>query len=224
MPSGLFCASFTLVDHPCEKCGVAVEDGRPFCPHCRAPQIHVQIAIPEGETTAALNEAAAGLPVPAHLADFGGSAALHPAISDRNVAVRAALKAGLFGILIGMIPVLGLVLTGSLAVYFYRREKGFAPPIGLGAQLGGAAGVVVFAVNALFTIPIIVFHAQQQCIDRLTEAAGKFGINTSTPQFQEGIRGLFTVSGLATSFVIALLLASAGGALAAAIFRPSSRP
>lgn len=143
---------------------------------------------------------------------------------NRKIAVRAALKAGVLGVFIGMIPVLGIVLTGSLAVYFYRREKGFAPPAGLGAELGGAAGVVVFAINALFTIPIIVFHAQQQCADILTEAAQKFGINTATPQFQATVRDLFTPSGLATSFVIALVLASVGGALAAMVFRSPSRP
>ena len=85
---------------------------------------------------------------------------------DRAVAVRAALKAGVLGVFIGMIPFLGIVLTGALAVFFYRRESGCVLPAALGSRLGGAAGVVVFAINALLiTIRIFVFHPQQEYID-----------------------------------------------------------
>lgn len=212
------------MDHSCEKCGAVVDEGRPFCPQCRAPQIHVQIAISDGGTVAAVNDAAEGpsLP-PTQATDFAHLPAVQHVLSDRHIAVRAALKAGGIGLLIGIIPVLGIVLTGALAVYFYRREKGFAPPAGIGARLGAAAGVVVFAINALFTIPIIVFHLQQRCVDALAEIARKFGVDTAAPQFQAGLRDLFTPSGLASSFIVTLLLASVGGALAAMIFRPSSR-
>ena len=37
---------------------MTVEDGRPFCPHCHAPQIHVTVAIPESEIVAGSNSAA----------------------------------------------------------------------------------------------------------------------------------------------------------------------
>jgi len=57
-----------------------------------------------------------------------------------------------------MIPFLGIVLTGSLAIFFYRRENGVPPPAALGSRLGGAAGVVAFAINALMiTIRIFIF-------------------------------------------------------------------
>ena len=55
---------------------------------------------------------------------------------NRRIAVRAALKAGVLGVFIGMIPLLGIVLTGALAVYFYRRESKFVLPVALGARLG----------------------------------------------------------------------------------------
>jgi preprotein translocase subunit SecY len=105
---------------------------------------------------------------------------------------RAALKAGVLGVFIGMIPFLGIVLTGALAVYFYRRESRIVLPARLGARLGGAAGIVVFAINALFTIPIIVFHAQQECIDSIVKVAQRYGINTADPEFQASIHNLFT--------------------------------
>lgn len=139
---------------------------------------------------------------------------------DRRVAVRAAIKAGVLGVFIGMIPVLGIVLTGSLAVYFYRRERGFVLTAALASRLGGAAGIVVFAINAVCTILVIVFHAQQKCIDGLVAIAQQLGVNTADPNFQAGIRNLFTPSGLVTTFIFALALASLGGALASLFMRP----
>jgi hypothetical protein len=208
------CASFKEVDHSCHHCGATVEDGRPFCSQCRAPQIRVQLAVPDAVTPSELPAAEAALapPQPSRTASSNRL--------DRRVAVRAALKAGVLGIFIGMIPFLGIVLTGSLAVYFYRRESGFALPISLASRLGGAAGIVVFAINAVCTILVIVLHAQQKCIDILVAVAQGVGANTADPNFQAGIRNLFTPSGLATTFIFALALASVGGALASLFMRP----
>jgi len=139
---------------------------------------------------------------------------------NRRIAVRAAIKAGVLGVFIGMIPLLGVVLTGALAVYFYRRESKFVLPVALGARLGGAAGVVVFAINALFAVLTILFHAQQEYIDDLQKIAQRYGVNTATPQFQASIHNLFTPRGLASFFIISLVLASIGGALASRFMRP----
>ncbi len=88
---------------------------------------------------------------------------------DRGTAIRAALMAGVLGVFIQMIPLLGIVLTGALAVFFYRRESRIVLPTALGSRLGGAAGVAAFAINALLiTVRIFVFHAQQEYIDLLT--------------------------------------------------------
>jgi len=182
----------------------------------------VQVTIPDAEIAAGLNpapdELSPEIPVGPRLA----SSPMWQAGStmDRGIAVRAALKAGILGVFIGMIPFLGIVLTGALAVFFYRRENGLVLPAALGARLGGAAGIVVFAVNALFTIPIIVFHAQQECIDGILKIAQRFGVNTVDPNFQAGIHNLFTPSGLAISFFVAVALASVGGALASLFLRP----
>jgi len=144
---------------------------------------------------------------------------LHPGHFDRGAAGRSALKAGLLGIFVGTIPLIGMVLTGWLAVYFYRREKGAVPATSVGARLGGAAGVVVSAINALFAITVILFHAEQACIDGIVEIAHKVGIDTTSPQFQNGVDQLFKPSGLISSFVVFLMLAAAGGALATLLLR-----
>ena len=211
------------MDHPCEKCGAVVEDGRPFCPQCRAPQIHVQMAAPPGEVAAPSNDAV-DLPLRApQVSDFAHPLGTQSGFIDQRAAMRSALKAGAIGTFIGMIPVLGIVLTGSLSVYFYRRKTGSYPAAWTGARLGAAAGVVLFALNAILIIPIIMLHAQKECIDSLTQLVQKFGIDTTSPQFQATVNDLFTASGLAKSFIVALVLTTVGGALCALLMRQRPR-
>jgi hypothetical protein len=226
--SGSFCASFKDVEHPCQQCGTTVEDGRPFCPQCRAPQIHVQVAISDAEIAAGLNpapdETAPEISVETRLASSQTRQAASGSTMDRGIAVRAALKAGVLGVFIGMIPLLGIVLTGALAVFLYRRENGFTLPAALGSRLGGAAGVVAFAINALLiTIQIFVVHAQQKYTDDIMTIAQRFGANTADPEFQAGIHNLFTPAGLALTFffgmILTVVLASIGGALASLVLR-----
>jgi hypothetical protein len=221
---GWLWASFNDVEHPCQKCGTTVEDGRPFCPQCRAPQIHVQVAISDAEVAPGLNRApdefSPEIAVETRQASSGSAL-------DRGKAVRAALKAGVLGVFIGMIPLLGMVLTGALAVFFYRRENRVSPATALGSRLGGAAGVVAFAINALMiTIRIFVFHAQQEYIDAILKIAQRFGANVADPDIQASIHNLFTPSGLAITFffvmIFTVVLASVGGALASLLNRPRS--
>jgi hypothetical protein len=186
----------------------------------------VEIAVPDAPASADLNPAPDELS-PAFSRTATSQSSLprqnqfnQPGIIDTKYAARAALKAGLLGVFLGMIPLLGVVLTGALAVFFYRRRTGVTLPVPLAARMGGAAGTVVFAINALFTIPIIVFHAQQECINDIEEIARKYGVNTDTPQFQASIHSLFTPSGLAAFFIFALVLSAVGGALASVFLRP----
>jgi len=220
--SGSLCASFKEVEHPCQQCGSAVEDGRPFCPQCRAPQIHVPGAFSDGEIAAGLDSGLGKSPS-GHLANLQPD---HPRPSataiDSRIATRAALKAGVLGIFIGAIPFIGIALTGALAVFFYNRKSGLSLPAVLGARLGGAAGFVVWATGAFFALATIMLHAQQQCIDSVTAAFQKFGANTADPAFQASIHSVFTPSGQATAFLIAIVSASIGGALASVFMRPSN--
>src|SRR5580704_8626414 len=171
---GWLWASFNDVEHPCQECGTAVEDGRAFCPQCRAPQIHVQVAVPETAVATGLNSAPDEYPtgalrsVEADRAAMVGGGMPARGTMDRGAIVRAAIKAGVLGVFIGMIPFVGTVLTGALAVYFYRRENGFLLPASLGGRLGAAAGVVAFAINSLLiAVRIFAFHARQEYIDSI---------------------------------------------------------
>jgi hypothetical protein len=189
------------------------------------------VAVPDAEMAAGLSSApdklSPGILEAEHL-DRASSmpGRLTPgSMMDRGIAVSAALKAGVLGVFIGMIPFLGVVLTGALAVFFYRRENGFVLATALGARLGGAAGVVAFAINALLlTIRIFVFHAQQEYIDAILKIAQRFGANTADPDLQASIHSLFTPAGLAFTFffwmILTVVLASLGGALASLFMKP----
>lgn len=189
----------------------------------------MQVATPDAEIATGLNPAQDDLspeiPGETRLASSPARQAAFGSTMDRSVAVRAALKAGVLGVFIGMIPLLGIVLTGALAVFFYRRENGFALPAALGSRLGGAAGVVAFAINALMiTIRIFIFRAGKEYADNILKIAQKFGVNVADPDIQASIHNLFTPSGLAITFffgmILTVVLASVGGALASLLQRP----
>jgi hypothetical protein len=133
---------------------------------------------------------------------------------------------GLVGIVLG---IFGMLASGALAVYFYRRERGLVPGARIGSRLGGAAGVVSFAIDYLLTIvPVFVMHAQQAYTDKLLKFWQALGFNPSDPDIQKSIQVLFTPTGMALTFVcgiiFAVALAAASGAVAALLSRPASRP
>jgi hypothetical protein len=198
------------VEHACQQCGTEVEDGRPFCPQCRAPQIQVVLAVPEVESGAELNSSDEHISTDVPRSENFD----RPLAMDSRIAARSALRAGLVGVFIGIIPFLGIVLTGALAVYFYRRKSGFVLPAGLASRLGGAAGVVAFGVNALFIVAVILFHAQQQSIDLMVATFQRLGLNTADPSLQAGIQNLFSFPTLVISFLFAVVFGSIGGVLA----------
>jgi hypothetical protein len=214
------------VEHACQQCGALVEDGRPFCPQCRAPQIQVKIADRDSEAvTAGLNLAGGEFSSEVLQTGHFDRPTTIASAMDRGSAVRAALKAGVLGVFIQLIPFLGIVLTGAVAVFFYRRENGFTLPAGLGSRLGAAAGVVAFAINSvLIVIRIFAFHAQREYTEAILKVAQNFGANAADPEMQAAVHNLFTPAGLALTFffgmIITLALASFGGALASLFLRP----
>jgi hypothetical protein len=181
--------------------------------------------MPDAEVAASLNPAADELAAEIPQGGHFDRPNLSGSTMDRSIAVRAALKAGVLGVFIGIIPLLGIALTGALAVYFYRRESRFVLPAALGSRLGGAAGIVAFAISGLlFLIRIFVFHARQEYVDFLKQAAQGAGVSAADPAFQAVFHFLLSPSGVATTFffgmIFAVALASAGGALASLFLRP----
>src|ERR1700745_381022 len=106
------------MDQPCYKCGQAVEQGIPFCPHCSAPQIRVvvaePVAVPCGLANASTSEAAAVLPasqtIPVLALPMHWSQALKPC------ALAALIASVLMSL--GLNPFVAMFSVGFLAVVF----------------------------------------------------------------------------------------------------------
>lgn len=193
----------------------------------------MQIAAPDLEAAPSPDSARLDSASPGSALDHSFADIPHPGLFtspgaiDRKIAVRAAIQAGVLGLLISVIPFIGIVLTGALAVYLYRRAGGLHLTASSGSRLGGAAGAVSFAISSVFmTIRIVFFHALQEYQDVMLKVAQAFGLNPADPEVQDMIHRLSSPSGLAItllfSLVIGVALAAIGGALAAALLQ--SRP
>jgi hypothetical protein len=125
------------MDHPCETCAHPVEDGIPFCPHCRAPQIRVVVL--EAETGSS----------PVGGSD-SSSVSFHPNSIQWALALPVCASAGILaGFLMALVgpSILWMLAAGFLSVLFYRRRHpAINPSPRTGARLGGAAGVIGLAV------------------------------------------------------------------------------
>ena len=218
------------MDHPCYKCGHGVEDGKPFCSQCGAPQIRV--AMPQPAPAIAEN-------VPNHLPifpsdqltspDILGGSPLSTAI-EWSSALRACAIAALIAALIMsfglMVPLLAALGAGFLAVNFYhRRNSAWSANARSGAQLGAMCGILFFGVSAIFeTLAVVLFHTGGQVRLKMLEALQQASSRTNDPQVQAAFDRLKTPEGLALMmvfgliflFLVSIAAASLAGALTGA--------
>lgn len=216
------------MDQPCYKCGQAVEQGIPFCPHCSAPQIRVVLA-----------ETAAGPAVLAGASAPSEDAAVLP-VSPAGVALSPhasqVLKACALAALVATVLVsLGLNLfvamlgVGFLAVILYRqRRPGMAIKAAAGAGIGALGGLLWYAMSSIVGTLIVIFlhkgpEVRSQLIARIDQAAAQ----TSDPQtlavFQRfkgpGGLELLIVLGFVFALVASIVLGGLGGALGSLLSR-----
>jgi hypothetical protein len=217
------------VEYPCHQCGAAVEQGTPFCPQCRAPQIRV--AVPEAYT-------------PSTVADDSSAPSLPPYITSSltnslawSQALPAAALAGLISAVLMMTPLagfgLGMVIGGTLSVVFYRRRLPVANVTPwMGVRLGMVSGILgggIFA--ALLSIGAVVFHAGDAIREKLMEGMQQAAARNPDPQAQQVMEFFKTPQGivvLLTICLIGVLLAfiifsGLGGAIGAALLRRKER-
>jgi hypothetical protein len=138
---------------------------------------------------------------------------------DRNVAKRAVLKAGALGGLIGVIvPVVGVALAGSFAVFSYRRERALLSGARLGMKLGAGAGAISFAIDYLVGIvQIFITHSQQEFFEKALKSWQALGVDLSNPDLQTGAHMMFTPIGIAISLIFAMILGAFLGGLFGAV-------
>lgn len=210
------------MDQPCYKCGQVVEEGRVFCPHCRAPQIRVIIA-----------ESAAAVPVATATQAQRTSSETVPLIAvpmrwdqaAQPCAVAALIAA--IGIVSQLIVwVIGALGAGFLAVALYRRRN---PEIAIhprtGARLGAICGFFCFGMTTILgAFRVAIRHEGGKIRASFLEVIQQQSARYPDPQFQQALDFWRSPAGLLLLFVLLLiavliifvLLGMAGGALGGA--------
>jgi len=217
------------MEHSCHKCGQSVEDGVPFCAHCRAPQIRVALPEPAG-SAAGGNISSDGLPafsvdvpsVPGTLS----SPALSTGIAWPR-ALRACAVAALISIVVMSLrlffPLVTALGAGFLAVIFYhRRNPATRLDARSGAQLGAVTGLFSSAVFAILSAMVFaVLHAGGQVRQQMLEALQQVASRSNDPQMQTALELLKNPEGLAAKLMLGavgfFLIAVAAGSIAGAL-------
>jgi len=213
------------MEHPCYKCGQVVDEGRPFCPHCAAPQIRVVVAQPdaaralaEGPSDAQEAPLPASQTVPVLALPMQWSQALKPC-------ALAALIASLL-MSLGLYPFVAMVVVGFLAVIFYgygRRGDALRPSTA--ARIGALSGLLWFAVSSILeTTIILILHKGPDLRKAMLDILDQTVSRTSDLQAQEMLTRFKTpqgieilmVLGLVVGFVGVIVLAAFGGVLGGA--------
>ncbi len=216
------------MERPCYKCGQVLDEGRPFCPHCMAPQIRVVVAEPVAAATpfseaAMLPQVQPPLPaeetVPVLALPLHWSQALKPC-------ALAALVASVL-MLLGLNLLVAMFSVGFLAVVFYRQGRPGAEIKGwAGARLGAISGMLWFATSAVLeAIVVLLMHKGPEIRKALMDAINQAASRTADPQViavfdrfksPDGLEFLM-VFFLIFGFFTAIVLGAAGGALGGSI-------
>jgi zinc-ribbon domain len=217
------------MDHPCHKCGHSVEDGRPFCAQCGAPQIRV--AMPEQAAPVAAGTVLSS-PVPIFSSDSTAvPGTLRPpslsTVIEWPIAMRACAIAALiaaFVMSLGlMVPLLAVLGAGFLAVTLYHRwNPAWAVSARSGARLGAVCGILFFGIAAVFeTVAMALLHTSGQLRQKMLEALQQAASRSNDPQVQAAFDHLKTPEGIALMMVFGMvflfLISIAAGALAGAL-------
>jgi hypothetical protein len=221
------------VEHACYKCGATVEEGAPFCPACRAPQIRVNI--PSAEEREFDRDAPATPPFPPGTPGELQPPA-RPVALPSKVRFRDALGPAIAATIL-MIVALALTVrvpaalipistgAGALSVYFYSRRWPARPLTARnGARLGMISGVfsfVIFTLGILYVYFVDRGVTFRQVIEQLLKAqpnnpnAVQMLNELGSPEFM----ATFVVAMIAFMAVILIGFSSIGGAIAASLLR-----
>ena len=216
------------MEQPCYKCGQAVEEGIPFCPHCSAPQIRVVVAEAAPGSVAAIGVAPAA----------DGTAVLPLVQPNPSLSAGRAhlLKACALAAIVACVLVIfrlnvlaALIGAGFLSVVFYRQRRPENPPNAVAGAGIGALGGLLFVLfsGSLMALASAFPEARARFRDQVLDSAQKWAASRpSDPQVQAAIEQLKSPEGFVMTMIVAgifflilcPLIASLGGALAGALF------
>jgi hypothetical protein len=218
------------MDHSCHKCGQIIEEGKPFCPQCGAPQIRVAVAEPaepiDADVVVMAHAAETGLPAPINPVPTRWLFTLQPC------ALAAVVAVGLT--ILGLNPFVAALGSGFLAVIFARRRGlGISIQAGAGARLGAASAFLFFGISAIVeTLAVVVLHKGAQVRSEMMEKVQQAAARYPGPEVQPFLDFVKSPDGFAFMVVASLLfgllafliLGSVGGAIGATLFRRRDRP
>src|SRR5580658_468740 len=223
------------MDHPCHKCGHNIEDGKPFCSQCGAPQIRVAIPEAVAEPLPPSNSVLTGLVGETEPRFPGGTiSSAHPRWS---YTVRpCALAAGVAVVLmfLGLNPFVAALGAGFLGATFFQRHGPGAVvrPAG-GARLGALSGLLLFGMSTIFELlAVVILHKgaeiQSEMMYKVQQAAARY----PGPQVQPFLDFVKSPGGFAFMMVASLIfgliafaiLGGLGGAVSVGLSGRRSRP
>ena len=215
------------MEQPCYKCGQAVEEGIPFCPHCSAPQIRVIVAEP-APVPAVHSEISVGLQGQAALPASQTVPVLAVSMEWSRAIKPCALAAmvACFLMALGLYPFVAMFTVGFLAVIFFRLRAPVAIKVASAAGIGALGGLLWFAVSAVFAVlALTVLNKGPELKNELIAKLQQAATQTTDPQvlalFEKfktpGGLEVLIVAGTLITLVSAIVLAGLGGVLAGAI-------
>jgi hypothetical protein len=208
-----------------------VQEGIAFCPQCNAPQIRVAMAEPLTPPLVNSDREAVSPSYPYLVPPLGNRI-------DWSQALPATALAGLIAAILMLTPLvvfgLGMLIGGSLSVFFYRRRSPVANiTAGMGSRLGMASGVLggcIFTV--LLSARTILLHEWDQVRDGALAVVAQAAARNPDPQALQALEFFKTDQGIAllitaawvVTLVAFVLFSGLGGALGAALLRRKQRP
>jgi hypothetical protein len=232
----------------CYKCGAEVEDGRPFCPQCNAPQIRVVSAATEPATDPLPPGTPGELQPPAepihpghHLDRFNVPPQPTPTVPPERLRWRHVIPGA---IILGILAAIGsvaqfppllllcIVAGGGIAVAIYHRRAhpGHLRPR-TGFRIGAIAGTMGFIFNLILNVISLATPAGRSLLREYVHKSMENALASNPdPAQAEQIRKisehLNTTTGLVTLFIVAMivygllliLLSGFGGSIGAYLF------
>lgn len=221
------------MEQPCYKCGQVLEEGRPFCPHCGAPQIRVLVVEPA--TAGAFAETPASGALPSSLPATETIPVLAVPMQWSHAFRACALAALIAFVLVLFSSFIGMLAAGFLAVTFYRRHS---PAATLrpaeAAKLGALAGILCSCIlSVAFAGVAMVPGARAKMQDEFTASIQRVAtwLPANPADTRASIDQLKTPRGFATAlievcigiFLLSIVLGSLGGVLGGALLRRRDR-
>lgn len=213
------------MNHPCHRCGHIIEDGKPFCPQCGAPQIRV--VLPETPQPALAGDTgilAANAEQESALPPERVSAIAAGASSDLKSCGLAATVAIALTFL-GLNPFVAALGAGWLAVVFARRGRVGRLQPSKGARLGAITGFFLFGISTILeTLAVVILHKGAELRGEMLNKVQQMAERYPGPEVQPFLDFVRTPEGFAFMLVGSvifgligfILLGSAGGGICAA--------